>query len=49
MNEFFATIRTDFEEAARRSSEIHDMMQAMYTRFAKEHGLEAPRRRLSRC
>ncbi len=40
MNEFFATIRHDFDEAARRSAEIHDMMQAMYGRFAKEHGLE---------
>jgi hypothetical protein len=40
MGEFFATIRADFDEAARRSSEIHDMMQAMYARFAKEHGLE---------
>ena len=41
MNEFFATIRTDFDDAARRSAEIHDMMQAMYARFAKEQGLEA--------
>ncbi len=40
MNEFFATIRHDFDEAARRSAEIHDMMLAMYARFAKEHGLE---------
>jgi hypothetical protein len=40
MNEFFSTLRRDFEDAARRSSEIHDMMQAMYTRFAKEQGLE---------
>ncbi|MEP7180770.1 MAG: dynamin family protein [Betaproteobacteria bacterium] len=40
MNDFFASIRSDFEHAARQSSEIHDMMQAMYTRFAKEHGLE---------
>jgi hypothetical protein len=40
MNDFFATIRHDFDEAARRSAEIHDMMQAMYGRFAKEHGLE---------
>lgn len=40
MSEFFAKIRADFDEAARRSAEIHDMMQAMYTRFAKEHGLE---------
>ncbi len=40
MNEFFATIRRDFDDAARRSSEIHDMMQAMYMRFAKDQGLE---------
>ena len=40
MNEFFSTIRHDFADAARRSAEIHDMMQAMYTRFAKEQGLE---------
>jgi hypothetical protein len=40
MNEFFSTIRRDFEDAARRSSEIHEMMQAMYARFAKEQGLE---------
>ena len=40
MNEFFATIRRDFDEAGRRSAEIHDMMQAMYARFAKEQGLE---------
>ncbi|HYR01360.1 MAG TPA: dynamin family protein [Casimicrobiaceae bacterium] len=40
MSEFFATIRHDFAEAGRRSAEIHDMMQAMYARFAKEQGLE---------
>jgi hypothetical protein len=40
MSDFFATIRRDFEDGARRSAEIHDMMQAMYTRFAKEQGLE---------
>jgi hypothetical protein len=40
MNNFFATIRSDFEEAGRRASEIQDMMQAMYTRFAAEQGLE---------
>jgi hypothetical protein len=40
MNDFFAAIRRDFEDAARRAAEIHDMMQAMYTRFAKEQGLE---------
>jgi len=40
MSEFFATIRHDFEDAGRRSTEIHDMMQAMYGRFANEQGLE---------
>jgi len=40
MSEFFATIRAGFDDAGRRSSEIHDMMQAMYARFAKEQGLE---------
>jgi hypothetical protein len=40
MNNFFATIRNDFGEAARQSGEIHEMMQAMYARVAKEHGLE---------
>jgi len=40
MGEFFATIRHGFDDAGRRSSEIHDMMQAMYARFAKEQGLE---------
>jgi hypothetical protein len=38
MNEFFATIRRDFESAARKSSEVHDMMQAMYLRFSSEPG-----------
>ena len=40
MNDFFAQIRNDFERAARQSVEIHDMMRAMYVRFANEHGLE---------
>jgi hypothetical protein len=40
MNEFFATIRRDFDDAARRAFEIHDMMQAMYVRFAAEQGTE---------
>jgi len=40
MNEFFATIRRDFDDAARRAFEIHDMMQAMYVRFAAEQGIE---------
>ena len=41
MNDFFATIRSDLDAAARKSGEIHDMMAAMYARFAKEHHLEA--------
>ncbi len=40
MNEFFAGIRSDLDAAARQAGEIHDMMRAMYARFAKEHGLE---------
>ncbi len=40
MNEFFATIRRDFEDAARKTSDVHDMMQAMYLRFASEPGRE---------
>ena len=40
MNEFFAAIRRDFDDAGRRASEIHEMMQAMYTRFAEEQGSE---------
>ncbi len=40
MNAFFTGIRDDFGAAARQSGEIHEMMRAMYARFAKEHGLE---------
>ncbi len=40
MNQFFAGIRNDLDAAARQAGEIHDMMRAMYTRFAKEHSLE---------
>ena len=40
MGEFFRGIHGDFAAAARQSTEIHDMMRAMYARFAKEHGLE---------
>jgi hypothetical protein len=36
MAEFFTSIRRDFDDAGRRVLEIHDMMQAMYTRFAAE-------------
>lgn len=40
MAEFFRSIRRDFEEAERRSTEIHDMMQAMYVRFSTEQGID---------
>jgi len=40
MNDFFAAIRRDFDAASRQSVEIHDMMQAMYLRYAAEHGSE---------
>jgi len=40
MSDFFATIRGHIEQSAQKTLEIHDMMQAMYTRFASEHGLE---------
>jgi hypothetical protein len=40
MNDFFAAIRGDFDKGAVKCGEIHEMMQAMYARFAKEQGLE---------
>jgi hypothetical protein len=40
MGDFFGSIRGDFEHAARTSAEIHDMMQAMYARFAMEQNIE---------
>jgi Dynamin family len=40
MSDFFGSIRNDFSAAGRQSSETHEMMRAMYARFAKEHGLE---------
>ena len=39
MNDFFAGIKGDFAAAARQSGETHEMMRAMYARFAKEHNL----------
>ena len=36
MTGFFTSIRRDFDDAARRTAEIHDMMQAMYTQFASD-------------
>ena len=41
MADFFTSIRRDFGAAAVRSAEIHEMMQAMYARFAAELGTEA--------
>jgi hypothetical protein len=40
MGEFFASIRRDFHEAARRTSEIHAMMDAMYARVAAELAID---------
>ena len=40
MSEFFARLRTDFDQAGRQAAEIHDLMRAMYTRFAHEHKLD---------
>jgi dynamin family protein len=40
MGDFFARMRGDFDEAGRKAVEIHDMMRAMYQRFAAEHALE---------
>jgi len=41
MNDFFAQIKSDLGKAAKQSVEIHEMMRAMYVRFANDHGLEA--------
>jgi len=40
MNDFFASINGNLEQSGQQTGEIHEMMQAMYRRFAKEHGLE---------
>ena len=40
MNDFFGSIRSDFSAAGRQSAETHEMMRAMYARFARDHGLE---------
>lgn len=40
MSDFFRSIRTDFDQAATRSAELHELMQAMYARFAQEYALE---------
>jgi len=39
MSAFFTRVHNDFGEAGRRTGEIHEMMAAMYMRFAKEHHL----------
>jgi hypothetical protein len=39
MNEFFGDIRRNLAAAARQAGETHEMMNAMYARFAHEHGL----------
>jgi len=40
MGEFFATIRGNLDAAAQQAGEIHELMRAMYMRFAQEYGLE---------
>ena len=40
MGEFFARLRTAFDQAGRQGAEIHDLMRAMYARFAHENGLD---------
>ncbi len=40
MDTFFTTIRADFDQAAMKSLELHELMEAMYGRFAQEYGLE---------
>jgi hypothetical protein len=40
MADFFVAVRRDFGAAADRSAEIHEMMQAMYARFAAELGTD---------
>jgi uncharacterized coiled-coil DUF342 family protein len=40
MGEFFAQIRANLDGAAAQAAEIHELMRAMYARFAQEHNLE---------
>ena len=40
LGDFFGNIREDLDKASRQSTEIHEMMRAMYARFAKEHNVE---------
>ena len=39
MGDFFAGIRANLDGAATQSAEIHELMHAMYVRFASEHHL----------
>ena len=40
MSDFFARLRADLDQAGRQGAEIHDLMRAMYTRFAHENRLD---------
>src|SRR5688572_2763049 len=40
MGEFFASIRGNLDSAAKQAGEIHELMRAMYARFAHEYALE---------
>ena len=40
MSEFFGRLRADFDQAGRQGAEIHDLMRAMYSRFAHENHLD---------
>jgi DNA repair exonuclease SbcCD ATPase subunit len=40
MGDFFAKIYGSLDASARQTAETHEMMHAMYQRFAKEHGIE---------
>ena len=40
MGDFFAKIYGSLDAGGRQTAETHEMMQAMYRRFAKEHGIE---------
>ena len=40
MGAFFASIRGNLDGAAKQAAEIHELMRAMYVRFAAEHNLE---------
>jgi hypothetical protein len=40
MGDFFGKIYGSLDASGRQTAETHEMMQAMYQRFAKEHGIE---------